>query len=251
MIMESLGVLDENGIAHVGAGANWAEARKPVVLTKKGTRFGFLSYSSVFFPVGHAAQKASPGIATVKGITYYQPHPRIFEMPGAPATTVSMPDPEELEFMKADIRKLKPKVDVLVVAFHWGISGSQETAMYQVTLGHEAIDCGADLVFGQHPHTPQAVEVYKEGAIFYSLGNFVFDWVKMAKARDGLLLRCLIENKAAKKVSFVPVRRNDEGQPRILDLNEGHDIVTVVTELSHKCGTQLQCDNGEVVVFER
>ena len=91
-VMESLRVLDASGIAYVGAGSNREKARRPAVIEKKGLRFGFLSFSSVFHPVGHAAGTDSPGIATVKGITHYEPHPRVFEMPGAPARTISFPD---------------------------------------------------------------------------------------------------------------------------------------------------------------
>ena len=251
MIMESLAVLDENGIAHVGAGADLLAARKPGELTKGGVKFGFLSYSSVFFPLGHAAGPDTPGIATVRGVTYYEPHPRVFEMPGAPARTISFPDPVELESMRDDIRALKSRVDILIVAFHWGVSGSQETAMYQVTLGHEAIDCGADLVLGQHPHTPQGVEVYKGGVIFYSLGNFVFDWNKMSTWRDGLLVRGVVEDRTLKRVSFVPVTRNDEGQPYILGREDGRDIVDTVTRLSDGFGTSLRVDGEEVVVVDR
>ena len=250
-VMESLGVLDKNKISHAGAGANWEEARKPAVLKRRGTRFGFLAYSSVFHPVGQAAGPDSPGIATVRGVTYYEPHPRVFEMPGAPARTISFPDPVELGAMKEDIRRLRSRVDVLTVAFHWGVSSRTELAMYQPTLGHEAVDAGADLVVGQHPHVPQAVEIYKGRPIFYSLGNFAFDWERMHHRRDGLLVRCLWKGGEPFRVSFLPIQRNDSGQPRVLNPEEGAGILSSVEGLSREFGTQFERSGNETVVLQK
>src|ERR671933_398419 len=54
-MLRSLAVLDGAGIAHCGGGRTEAEARRPVVIVRKDVRFAFLSYTSVFWPVGHAA----------------------------------------------------------------------------------------------------------------------------------------------------------------------------------------------------
>ncbi len=173
-IVESLQHLDRHGIAYTGAGKDRESAREPIVLERKGTRFGFLAYTSVFSPVGYAAGPGQPGVATIKGHTAYRPHHRVLEMPGAPAIVVSWADPEELGAMQQDVRALRECVDVLVVSCHWGVSGSEEIVDYQVEIGHAAIDAGANLVMGHHPHVPQRVEVYNERVIFYSLGNFIF-----------------------------------------------------------------------------
>ncbi len=76
-ILESLGHLDQHGIAHTGAGKDRESARAPAVLERNGTRFGFLAYTSVFWPVGHAAGPEQPGVATIKAHTAYRPLPRI------------------------------------------------------------------------------------------------------------------------------------------------------------------------------
>ena len=55
VVRDTLESLDEYGIAHCGAGLTFGEARKPAIVECKGTRFGFLSYTSVFWPVGLAA----------------------------------------------------------------------------------------------------------------------------------------------------------------------------------------------------
>jgi poly-gamma-glutamate synthesis protein (capsule biosynthesis protein) len=71
------------------------------------------------------------------------------------------------------IRRLRPRVDVLVVGFHWGRNYEPVTPL-QKRWGRRAVTAGADLVLGHHPHVAQGVEVYRGVPILYSLGNFTF-----------------------------------------------------------------------------
>ena len=250
--LRSLAVLDAHAIAHAGAGRTLAEARRPAIVERRGLRCGLLSYTSVFWPHGHAAGPESPGVATVRIDTAYEPGPRVLEMPGAAPTVRTTPDPEELAACVRDITKLRPQVDLLVVAMHWGISGSTGLAEYQRTVGHAAVDAGADLVLGAHPHVPQGIEIRPRpepatpGIICYSLGNFTFDWPAMRGRTDGLLLRCLLEpeRRAPVHVSCVPVGRNDAGQPALLSphTSPGRDLARSVTALSRPLGTSLRFD---------
>lgn len=64
--------------------------------------------------------------------------------------------------------------DLKIVQIHWGIEKEAEPSDEQVKLAHAAIDKGADLVIGHHPHVLQGVEKYKNKYICYSLGNFCF-----------------------------------------------------------------------------
>ena len=64
--------------------------------------------------------------------------------------------------------------DLVIVAFHWGSELADSPDETQVSLAHTAIDTGADLVVGHHPHVLQGIEVYKNKYIAYSLGNFCF-----------------------------------------------------------------------------
>lgn len=65
-------------------------------------------------------------------------------------------------------------VDVIIYAPHWGVERSYSTTWSQDALGHAAIDAGADIVWGCHPHVLQEIEEYNGGVIYYSLGNFSF-----------------------------------------------------------------------------
>ena len=85
---------------------------------------------------------------------------------------------EELDIMPkmlAEIEKVKADGAQLVISsFHWGDEGERYQNSIQVELAHAAIDAGADLVIGHHPHVLQPMEVYNGKYIFYSLGNFCF-----------------------------------------------------------------------------
>ncbi len=73
------------------------------------------------------------------------------------------------------VKKLKAENDLVVVNIHWGTEYLLTNNANQKAIAHKLIDSGADIIFGHHPHVVENMEVYKGKAIFYSLGNFVFD----------------------------------------------------------------------------
>ncbi len=250
-ILESLGHLDRLGIAHTGAGRDPAEARGPAIVERDGTRFGFLAYTSVFWPAGHAAKPGQPGVATIKAHSAYRPHRRALEMPGAPPDVITWPSKKELDAAQADIESLRSSVDVVVMSFHWEISGRSETVTYQHDIAHAAIDAGADIVIGHHPHVIQGVEIYAGKPIFYSLGNFVFGWEKMAHRHpDGLLVLATIASGMVSEVSLHPVCRDERGQPRLpsIDSPEWRRVADTVASLSSPWETQFRKQNDALVV---
>lgn len=82
--------------------------------------------------------------------------------------------PEFKARLADDIKKQKEKVSLVIVSFHWGTENKEEPDPEQRELARFAIDQGADLVVGHHPHVLQPLELYKGRYIIYSLGNFVF-----------------------------------------------------------------------------
>ena len=251
-ILDSLATLERAGIASCGAGRNLEEAHRPAVVRRNGLNFGFLSYTSVFWPVGHAAGPATPGVATIKATSAYQPHPRTLEMPGVPPTVITNPDEQQLQRMTESVRRLRERVDVVVVSCHWGVSESHQVTDYQRIIGRAAIDAGADVVIGHHPHVLQAAEVWHHRPIFYSLGNFAFDWDRkdMLARKDGLLVRCVVQHKRLAQVSFVPARRNSDNLVELLrpDDGIGLEMAEQVRSLSAEFGTGLLFQDTEVVV---
>lgn len=82
---------------------------------------------------------------------------------------------ERIPQVKQDIAKLKDQnVDIIVAVFHWSNELVTVPDENQVTLAHLAIDEGADVVVGHHPHVVQGIDEYKGKMIAYSLGKFCF-----------------------------------------------------------------------------
>lgn len=82
---------------------------------------------------------------------------------------------EREQQLKDNIAKVKADgAQLIVVIFHWGNETETIPDSNQTTLGRIAIDEGADLVCGHHPHVLQGIETYKDRNIVYSLGNFCF-----------------------------------------------------------------------------
>ena len=83
-------------------------------------------------------------------------------------------DKDFLGKLKADIIELKNSNSVVVINFHWGNEKAYYPIDAQKELAHFAIDNGADIILGHHPHVIQGIEQYKNRIIAYSLGNFCF-----------------------------------------------------------------------------
>ncbi len=80
----------------------------------------------------------------------------------------------DVEDMVAEIGALREQCDIVIYAPHWGIEKTYKPTAVQEEVGRAAIDAGADIVWGSHPHALQPIEEYGSGVIFYSLGNFSF-----------------------------------------------------------------------------
>ena len=75
---------------------------------------------------------------------------------------------------RIEIAAAKSQADIVIVSMHWGVETKTAANDRQKKIAHEIINAGASVVWGHHPHVIQEVERYKDGVIFYSLGNFIF-----------------------------------------------------------------------------
>jgi poly-gamma-glutamate capsule biosynthesis protein CapA/YwtB (metallophosphatase superfamily) len=241
-LFETLERLDGCNIAHTGGGRNLAEAHAPAIVEKDGCRVAMLGYTSVFIPEW-AAGENSPGLAVMRARTSYEAPSRVFEVPGTPPVIRTQMAPQDKKQLELDIKAARERADIVVCAFHWGISrGFMKVAEYQTELGRHAIDVGADIIFGHHPHVIQGVEVYKGKAIFYSLGNFTFAQHNPAKGHEAetIMVRCGIADRRIETVEVVPVRCDQNIDPHILDLEQGDDIVKMIAQRSASFGTRFE-----------
>jgi len=93
-----------------------------------------------------------------------------------------------------EIKNIKPVCSYLVVFAHWGAEYEDFESEEDRVFAHSFIDNGADLIIGSHPHVIQPLEIYKNRAIFYSLGNFIFDQDFSLRTRQGIAVRLILEN---------------------------------------------------------
>lgn len=120
----------------------------------------------------------------------------------------------DLEKMKQEIVTAKLNNDLVITYFHFGDEYIPEPSDYQKITAKSAIEAGADLVIGSHPHVVQTLEVYSGKYIMYSLGNFVFDQYFSLETMQGGLLEVEINpnNKLIEKVSLKKVLLNKKYQ---------------------------------------
>ena len=96
----------------------------------------------------------------------------------------------DVENMKTEVASLREQgAELVIVAPHWGVEGSYLPTQLQIDVGHAAIDAGADIVWGSHPHVLQPVEEYGDGIIYYSMGNFCFGGNSKPEDFDTVLLQ--------------------------------------------------------------
>jgi len=249
-ILQTIEILDASGVARAGAGRTAKEAHTPTIIEKKGVRVALLSYTSVFFP-GYSATETRPGIATVRVETHHRPTPWSLDTPGAPLEAITIPDPGDVLAMTEDVKLAKAKADVVIVAWHWGIpvtAGHRGILSYQRELGHAAIDAGADLVVGHHPHVLQGIEAYRGRAIFHSISHFAFDAPRVHVEPDSLLVNCVIENRRLAQVRFQPVLFKEDRNPVIVNSDDGRDVILKLEQLSAPLGTRLIRSDGQNLV---
>jgi poly-gamma-glutamate capsule biosynthesis protein CapA/YwtB (metallophosphatase superfamily) len=227
-LFDTLDAAAAAGIRLVGAGRDLAEARKPVIVERDGTKVGFLAYCSVL-PPGYAATPTKSGVAPLRARTFYE---QVDWQPGTRPRIHTTTWPEDLRAMTEDVQALRAEADVVVVSCHWGIHFEPATiADYQREIGHAAVDAGADLVVGHHAHIAKGLEVYQGKAIVFSLNNFVLrprgddgEWLgdgnRPSDQQKSLVLRCTIEDKRITRVALLPCWIDSDSTPELLPADD-------------------------------
>ncbi len=168
--LDTLSNLSGNGIIAVGGGENYPQAHAPKIIAiekenwSKPTRIAFLAYTNLISSfLGHAS--STPAVARFNDA-----------------------------ILQADIGLAKELADVIIVSFHWGEEYETTHNREQERVAKLAIDAGANLIVGHHPHVVQEVEEYNGAYILYSLGNFVFDQNFSEDTGKGLLVEVTLKD---------------------------------------------------------
>lgn len=127
--------------------------------------------------------------------------------------------------IKNDIIEAKTNADIVIVAFHWGEEYTSQPNKQQKDLAHFAVNQGANLIIGNHPHWIQPVEIYKNKLIMYAHGNFVFDQMWSEETKKGVIGKYTFFDKKLIDVEFLPVKIESYGQPYFLEDKEKEEIL--------------------------
>jgi poly-gamma-glutamate capsule biosynthesis protein CapA/YwtB (metallophosphatase superfamily) len=211
-LVDTVELLQEGGRPTFGAGKDLAQARTPVVLERRGVRFGFIGFNAI-----GETPEAAPG------------------QPGA--LSVSMPprtgplDRRELGRVLADVRRLQRRADVVVVVPHWGTQYTHRPDAIQHEVARALVGAGADLVVGGHPHWVQGAEQVDDALVVHSLGNFVFD-MATPQTNEGLVLEATFWGSKLMAADFVPYRIGADHAPRVVLPSRAASILDPFWEFS-------------------
>lgn len=145
-LTDTLKTLDDAGIARVGAGENFEEAKAPYYYIVNGVKIAIVAGSAIDPYSTRGAKENVSGVF------------QIFD-------TVSM---------SKEISAAKEKADYVIAYVHWGVESTLVLTSGQKNMGKAFVDAGADVVVGMHSHCMQGLEYYNGKLIVYSLGNFTF-----------------------------------------------------------------------------
>ena len=220
-VIDTINYLTHAGVNFVGAGKNINEAYNPLFMEQKGLKFAYLAYGDQnLVPATYEAGESRAGSAFMR-----------------------------TEIMTEEVRQAKQKADFVIVSMHAGIEYVPTPSDFQINFAHAAIDAGADLVIGHHPHVVQTMENYKGKYIFYSLGNFVFDQMWSRETRESLSVKIYFTKDGIKKSSFLPFIIENFSQPRPANENEAEKILQ---RLKYPLATQIAYFwNTDKKIFEK
>lgn len=187
-LVKTITMLDSNKIRHVGAGTNINDAKSYNIIILKDTKIGFLAFS---MKSSDSATDSKSGFA-----------------------------PIILNEIIENIKLLKHEVDFIVVSLHFGMMYMESPRPEDIETCHAIIDSGANVVLGHHPHVLQGVEQYKNGFIFYSLGEFIFDrkcgvrFVDLGSdiRRKSMILEIYFKKHESIRYNLTPTYLNDDYQ---------------------------------------
>jgi poly-gamma-glutamate synthesis protein (capsule biosynthesis protein) len=188
-LSDTLAELKKAGIVTAGAGMTLKDAEKPATYDAGGRKLIIFAASDVV-PLDYEALADRAGVASMKDENALLEH----------VCQARMDNPDSL----------------ILLCLHWGVEATYAPTKRQQSVAKMLIDCGADVIFGTHPHRIQGVEIYNGRPIFYSLGNFQFDTKN--PGNESMIARVVYEegSNTPAKVSIIPVIIEKGGVPRVL-----------------------------------
>jgi poly-gamma-glutamate synthesis protein (capsule biosynthesis protein) len=245
-LADTLATCDSAGLARCGAGLDLEEASRPLTFDVGGCRVGLLNLATTL-PMGFDAGPGKPGLAPLRVDFALEIDTNFMvESPGAMPTVRTAVRADEQQALCERIRSLKAAVDVAVVSIHWGVpdfwlSPAQGVlAQYQQPLAHAMIEAGADIVYGHHSHTLHPIEVYRGKPIFYSPGNFFFEFDRPRPYMERRSFIATVTVGAGLSIDLVPLVHDDRGLPSRATGPEAQAVFDRLVDLSAPFKTRFK-----------
>lgn len=200
-LASTLANVESRGMHHAGAGRNYEEANRNILMEKNGLRIAFLCRTLIYSASTYPAEKEKAGLAD----------PRI-------------------DSILSGIRALKEEGYLVIVSLHWGFEYRFYPIPFQRDYALKMVDAGASLILGHGPHYPQGFERYRNALIFYSLGNFIFDEPYHFAKRTFFPIVTLHADGVAEDFDIVPVALPHH-VPSVLQGPAGDKLVRLVRAL--------------------
>lgn len=192
------------GLPYIGAGRNLEEASAPFYFTDGNIKIGFVC----------ATQIERMGNPDTKGAT--ESSAGVFRCLNS-------------KNLVEKIGQMKTECDFVVAYLHWGTESTDQVDEHQLKLAKEAVQAGADLIIGDHPHVLQKIDLIDGVPVVYSLGNFLFN----SGAQDTCLVTASLDSETAELISlqFIPARQ--EGcKTRLLTGSEQTRVIEYMRSIS-------------------
>jgi poly-gamma-glutamate capsule biosynthesis protein CapA/YwtB (metallophosphatase superfamily) len=149
--------------------------------------------------------------------------------------------------LKAGIQRARQLADIVVVQFHWGKEYERQpmpdrgvpTPDDPVAIGHDAIDWGADIVIGNHPHWYQGIEIYHGKLITYAHGNFVFDQMWSEETREGVVGTYTFYGTQLVAATWKAYRIYDYGQPVFMNAKDDTTALQTMEAASDQLAVRM------------
>ncbi len=273
-LKDCLKALDLTSITYAGAGLTLAEAHQPGTTKVQGqkTKFALLSYMRYWTAKYRSSNPSAPSLATINPAV-------ILVAKDGKTESIEGAVEGDVIAMQDDIVLAKRHTDVMMVSLHnhdvshhraYGIQ--DKTPPNDEIMYHAAVDAGADMVIGSGPHVLRGIEIYKGKPIFYSLGDFIYQYrtpskipIDLIHQRDteidrranesvwdrrdtpqtfeGVIVRMTLNKEKLRKVQLIPVVIDDEGPlygvPRLVSDKKAQEILANIQRLSDPYKTKF------------
>jgi len=273
-LKECLQALDHANITHAGAGTTLAEARAPgrTELAGHKTSVALLSYMRYWTAKYRSKDANAPSLATIDPAV-------ILAVRDGKVEKVEGPLEADVKAMEDDILLARRKSDLLLVSLHnhdvthHRAHGIQDTTPpNDQIMFRRAIEAGADMVIGTGPHVLRGIEIHQGRPIFYSLGDFIYQYrtpdkipvdlihqrdIEMARptnvsvwdrrdsreVMESVMVRMTMNQGKLKRIQLLPVTIDDEGPlygvPRLAGTRRAAEIIALMQKLSAPYGTKI------------